>query len=264
MKDLKNVSKEANNETDNTLLTEFETDDYNEPEVTHCYAVKTDTESEDETEETNKREKMSLDSEKSNATVSICSISETEMTRTESRDEPNQTDKSDHVTTWQQFLKSCSTFVEEFLDFFKCARTYQLTHVNINGGVISRSQSEKRIIYLLAFLGLFMTVYICIMIAILISLIQSPEKYTLRNFEQDLDGLPVLQKLVVIYDDGNAFFMVMNKTFELEIVDTHNFNYDKCGFYAYDQIDHIQTLVGRPGQNNFMHDSKLNGKNISG
>ena len=227
-----------------------------ESEVTNCSAAKTDIESKDEPEEIN------IESEKSDATVSNDGISETEITDNDSQDESEETDKTE--TTWQQFAVGCTTFVDEFLDFFKCARTYNLNHVNNNAGVISRAESENRVVKILSFFAVFMTVYICIMIAILISLMKSPEKYPLQIFDNDSDNLPALQKLVVIFDDGNAFFMVMNKSFELEIVDTHNFNYDKCGFHAYDQIDHIQTLVGRPGQNNFMHDSRFNSRNISG
>ena len=115
-----------------------------ESEVTHCNATKTDTESKDEPEETN------FESEKSDATVSYDGISETEMTD-DFQDEPEETDKTG--TTWQQFAKSCSTFVDEFLDFFKCARTYNLGHVNNNAGVISRAESENRVTLLLSFLS---------------------------------------------------------------------------------------------------------------
>lgn len=117
--------------TDNIELTHTETD------KTDLKVGKTDDVSRDEIKMTecdeNKSELTCAEFDKSFANVSFDSISETETTENESK----ETDKTE--TTWQQIAKSCSIFVDEYLDFFKCARTYNLHHVDNNAGVISRA-----------------------------------------------------------------------------------------------------------------------------
>ena len=101
-----------------------------------------------------------------------------------------------------------------------------------------------------------------LLITILISLMDN-DALNLSNQPLQND-LPVLQKLVVIFGDGTALFLAMNTMLELKILKTHRFNFDKCGFFAYDAIDHIQTLVGSPGTLNYIHDSNFNSKKIIG
>ena len=83
-------------------------------------------------------------------------------------------------------------------------------------------------------------------------------------YDTELDIWPVVQKLVVIFGDGTAFFLVMYKNLELAIVQDQKFNFDERGFFAYDQINHVQTLVGDPFDLNYMHYSKFHYKKIPG
>ena len=75
--------------------------------------------------------------------------------------------------------------------------------------------------------------------------------------DQESDSLPVVQKLVVVFGDGTTLMLAMNKSFELNIVQHHKFNYDEKGFFAFDQI-------GSQGKLNFMHDYRFNSKKVPG
>ena len=49
--------------------------------------------------------------------------------------------------------------------------------------------------------------------------------------DHELESLPVVQKLVVVFGDGTTLMFGMNKSFELDIVQYHKFNYDKKGYW---------------------------------
>ena len=109
----------------------------------------------------------------------------------------------------------------------------------------------------------------CLFIIIGISILSlSFMKFSLKTQmimpDHELKGLPVVQKLVVVFGDGTTLMLAMKKSFEFNIIQYHKFNYDKNGFFAFDQIDHIQTLVGSAGKLNYMHDYRFNSKKIPG
>ena len=160
---------------------------------------------------------------------------------------------------WYQSLKK---FMKLVNIFFQIRATYKLSHVNDNTDVISRSESERRVFLLIWFLGFCLNLGMTVLISILITLIDN-DTQQLGNYPLQND-VPVLQKLVVIFGDGTTSFLAMNTNLELQIVKTHRFNFDKCGFFAYDNVDHIQTLVGTPGKLNYIHDSNFNSKKIIG
>ena len=112
------------------------------------------------------------------------------------------------------------------------------------------------------FLGFCLNFGITILICVMISIEGSHTTYQLTNFLQN--NVPVLQKLVVIFGDGTALFIAMNKRLQFHILKKHKFNFDQCGFFAFDAVDHIQTLVGSPGKLNYIHDSDFNSKKIIG
>ena len=146
--------------------------------------------------------------------------------------------------------------------FFQIRATYKLSHVNDNTDVISRSESERRVFLLIWFLGFCLNLGMTVLISILITLIDN-DTLNLSNYPLQ-DDMPVLQKLAVIFGDGATLFLAMNTNQELQIVKMHRFNFDKCGFFAYGNVDHIQTLVGSPGNLNYIHDSNFNSKKIIG
>ena len=84
------------------------------------------------------------------------------------------------------------------------------------------------------------------------------------TYDTELEALPVVPKLVVIFGDGTAFFLVLDNSLELAIIQDKKFIFDERGFFAYDQINHIQTLVGNPYALNYMHYSKFHYKKIHG
>ena len=179
-------------------------------------------------------------------------------------DTDNNTDyKSDHHDgkVWYQSLIRILKLLNTF---FQLPRTYQLSHVNDDTDIISRSDSDRRVFLLIWFLGFCLNLGMTILISILISLINNDALNLSNNLLQNKSDMPVLQKLAVIFGDGTTLFLAMNKMLELKIVKTHKFNFDKCGFFAYDEVDHIQTLVGSPGRWNYIHDSNFNSKNIIG
>ena len=156
-------------------------------------------------------------------------------------------------------------FFTAFNECFTFPRTYIFTHVNINTDLISRVDSEKRVFWLMSFLAFLLSFTIAILVSIIFSLfMKSSVKPQMTMPDHELEGLPVVQKLVVVLGDGTTLMLAMNKSLELNIVEYHKFNYDKNGFFAYDQIDHIQTLVGSPGKLNLMHDYRFNSKKIPG
>ena len=161
----------------------------------------------------------------------------------------------------QQFFHGLFRFLTVFNECCSIRRTYILNHVNINTDLISKEDSEKRVIWLLTIFAFFQ----CLTFSILIitsSLSLKIHEMSMSNTE--LEVWPVVQKLVVIFGDGTTFFLVMNKSMELAIVQDQKFNFDARGFFAYDQINHIQTLVGNPYALNYMHYSKSHYKKISG
>ena len=161
---------------------------------------------------------------------------------------------------WCHSLKK---FIKLLNIFFQIRSTYKLSHVNDNTDLISRSESERRVFLLIWFLGFCLNLGMTILISILITLINNDTTKNLSNYPLQND-MPVLQKLAVIFGDGATLFLAMNTNQELQIVKTHRFNFDKCGFFAYDNVDHIQTLVGTPGKLNYIHDSNFNSKKIIG
>ena len=68
-------------------------------------------------------------------------------------------------------------------------------------------------------------------------------KITKNNF-------PANEKLLVIYSDGSAVDFIMKKTLELKVNRLHKFQYDKCGFHAFHENGHLQTLVGMEHKRN--------------
>ena len=172
------------------------------------------------------------------------------------------------MTTDNQQVRKCfqvlKTILQKLDNFFKIPRTYTLSHINDDTDTISRAESERRLCLLMGCLGLCLDFGLAILIVILISLEQNQLVPIRSEMEKLSSNVPVVQKLAVIFGDGTTLFLVMNRSLELETVKTHKFTYDKCGFFAYDEINHIQTLVGSPGKLNYIHDSDFNSKKITG
>ena len=172
----------------------------------------------------------------------------------------NKTNEND-----KQYLQGLHRFFTVFNDCFTFPRTYIFTHVNINTDLISRDDSEKRVFWLMSFVAFLLSFTIAILVSTIFSLLmKSSVKPQLTMPDQELEILPVVQKLVVVFGDGTTLMFGMNKSFELDIVQYHKFNYDKKGFFAFDQIDHIQTLVGSQGKLNLIHDYWFNSKKVPG
>ena len=150
--------------------------------------------------------------------------------------------------------------------FFNCldklftVPKYKLRHVIDDTDVISRAESEKRIFWIIFIFGLLLNLGTCFIISIFISL--NKEIQLMTYDEERL--MPVLKKLVLILSDGTAFFLYMTKSIKLKITQIHKFDYDRCGFFAYYQNGHIQTLVGNPYKLNYIHDSNFDSKAIQG
>ena len=148
--------------------------------------------------------------------------------------------------------------------FFKIPRIYTLSHINDDTDTISRADSERRLCLLFWCLGLFLNFGLAILIGILFYLHQNQIVPITSDVEEMSSNIPVVQKLAVIFGDGTTLFFALNKSLELIILKTHKFNYDNCGFFAYDGPNHIQTLVGSSGKLNYIHDSNFNSKKIQG
>ena len=103
---------------------------------------------------------------------------------------------------------------------------------------------------------------LAIFIGIFFSLQQNQILPNRSEIEEISSDVPVVQKLAVIFGDGTTLFLAMNKTLNLNVLRTHRFHYDNCGFFAYDHPNHIQTLVGSSGKLNYIHDSNFNSKKI--
>ena len=150
--------------------------------------------------------------------------------------------------------------------FFNCldklftVPKYKLRHVIDDTDVISRAESEKRIFWIIFILGLLLNLGTCFLISIFISL---NKEIQLKTYDEER-LMPVLQKLVLILSDGTALFLYMTKSLELKIAQIHNFDYDRCGFFAYYQHGHIQTLVGNTYELNYIYDSNFDSKAIRG
>ena len=174
-------------------------------------------------------------------------------------------DKSNTFYKFNGFKQIFFKFITFFNKCFTCPRTYIFTHVNINADLISKEDSGKRVIWLLTIFAFLLDLTFSILI-ITLSLYSSNDssKYEILTSNTELEVLPVVQKLVVIFGDGTSLFLVMNKSLELAIIQDQKFNFDKSGFFAYDQINHIQTLVGNPYALNYMHYSKFHYKEIAG
>ena len=56
----------------------------------------------------------------------------------------------------------------------------------------------------------------------------------------------------------------MNNQFVLEMIRSHKFLYNKCGFHAFHENGLIQTLVGSAGKSNFYYDYDFKFKQIPG
>ena len=175
---------------------------------------------------------------------------------------PPKSNKSDR-SKQKQFLVGLHRFLTVFNECCTLRRAYTLTHVNINTDLISKEDSEKRVIWLLTIFAFLQSFTFSILVL--------RSSLPLKNYEintpksnTELEILPVVQKLVVIFGDGTSLFLVMNKSLELAIIQDQKFNFDKSGFFAYDQINHIQTLVGNPYALNYMHYSKFHYKEIAG
>ena len=174
----------------------------------------------------------------------------------------NKTDNSD-ISRQKQLLRGLHRFFTVFNECFTFPRTYILAHVNINTDLISRDDSEKRVFWLLSFIAFLLSIIIGISILSL-SFMKFSLKTQMIMPDHELKGLPVVQKLVVVFGDGTTLMLAMNKSFEFNIIQYHKFNYDKNGFFAFDQIDHIQTLVGSQGKLNLIHDYWFNSKKVPG
>ena len=178
-------------------------------------------------------------------------------------------DKTENVLTTDNLQESkCFKAFKKILvildSFFKIPRTYTLSHINDDTDTISRADSERRLCWLMWCFGLCLDFGLAILIVILISFEQNKVLSTVTENENMSPDVSVVQKLVVMFGDGMTLFFAMNKSLELEVVKTHKFTFDKCGFFAYDEINHIQTLVGSPGNLNLIHDPNFNSKRIRG
>ena len=171
-----------------------------------------------------------------------------------------ETDKSDQKKCLQAFNKLLTLLN----DLCRVPRTYKLTHINDDTDVIPKSQSEKRVIWLICVVGVCLHVGLAVVISIMISITENPGFSMKDPTEKLASDVAVLQKLVVIFGDGTTLFLAMNMNLELDVLKTHNFNYDNCGFFAYDEPNHIQTLVGSSEKLNYIHDSNFNSKKIQG
>lgn len=171
-----------------------------------------------------------------------------------------ETDKSDQ----KQCLQAFNKLLTLLNDFSRVPRTYKLTHINDNTDVIPKSQSEKRVIWLICVLGFCLHLGLAIVISILISITENPVFSMKTQTEKLVSEVAVLHKLVVIFGDGTTLFLAMNMNLELKVLKTHKFNYDHCGFFAYDEPNHIQTLVGSSENLNYIHDSDFNSIKIQG
>ena len=149
-------------------------------------------------------------------------------------------------------------------DFSRVPRTYKLSHINDNTDVIPKAESEKRVIWLICVLGFCLHLGLAIVISVLISLEQNQVLQEGIEMAKLVSDVLVVQKLAVIFGDGTTLFLAVNKSLELKVLKTHKFNYDNCGFFAYDEINHIQTLVGSSENLNYIHDSDFNSKKIQG
>ena len=174
--------------------------------------------------------------------------------------------KSNKIDKFNGYKLIFFKFITFFNKCFTCPRTYIFTHVNINADLISKEDSEKRVIWLLTIFAFLLDLTFSILI-ITLSLYSSNDssKYEILTSNTELEVWPVVQKLVVIFGDGTSIFLVMYKSLELAIIQDLKFNFNKTlGFFAYDQINHIQTLVGDPNDLNYMHYSKFYYKKIPG
>ena len=171
-----------------------------------------------------------------------------------------ETDKSDQKKCLQAFNKLLTLLN----DLCRVPRTYKLTHINDDTDVIPKSQSEKRVIWLICVLGVCLHLGLAVMISILILITESPVFSMKTPTEKLVPDVAVLQKLVVIFGDGTTLFLAMNMNLEVEVLKTHKFNYDHCGFFAYDEPNHIQTLVGSSENLNYIHDSDFKSEKIQG
>ena len=172
-------------------------------------------------------------------------------------------DSDKNGSYWKQFLHGWYTFYTLFNECFTLPRT-KMFHVNINTDLISKEGSEKRVIWLLTSFALFQILTFSILVITLLRSLKNNLEDKTIMYDTELDIWPVVQKLVVIFGDGTAFFLVMYKNLELAIVQDQKFNFDERGFFAYDQINHFQTLVGNPFDLNYMHYSKFHYKKIPG
>ena len=160
-------------------------------------------------------------------------------------------------------LKMVYYYFETFFNCFDKICTvprYKLKHVNDDNDVISKAESEKRIFWIIFIFALFLNLGICFMISIFISL---NKEINVTEYDEEI-LMPVLQKLVLILSDGTTLFLYMTKSLELKIAKIHKFNYDPCGFFAYYQNGHIQTLVGNTYELNYIYDSNFDSKAIQG
>lgn len=155
------------------------------------------------------------------------------------------------------------TFLDEL---FKVPRTYNLSHVNDDTDIISREESEKRIVWIIFIFGIFLNFGVSLVVFILFLLNVEAPKHEIMKHEANTSEstLPVLQQLGLILGDGTALFMYMDKSLAMKIIKTHKFNYDPFGFFIFHENDHFQTLVGTPGQLNYIHDLKFNSKKLFG
>ena len=176
--------------------------------------------------------------------------------------------KTDRLEAEKSGQKRCLQAFNKLLillnDFSRVPRTYKLSHINDNTDVIPKAESEKRVIWLICVLGVCLHLGLAVMISILILITESPVFSMKTPTEKLVPDVAVLQKLVVIFGDGTTLFLAMNMNLEVEVLKTHKFNYDHCGFFAYDEPNHIQTLVGSSENLNYIHDSGYNSKKIQG
>ena len=189
------------------------------------------------------------------------------MTATETETE-TKTENVLTMTSDNQPERKCFQVFKKILvlldTFFKIPRTYNLSHINDDTDTISRADSERRLCLLFWWLGLFLNFGLAILIGIFFSLQKNQILPNRSEIEEISSDIPVVQKLAVIFGDGTTLFLAMNKSLDLNVLKTHKFNYDNCGFFAYDDHNHIQTLVGSSGKLNYIHDSNFNSKKIQG
>ena len=128
-------------------------------------------------------------------------------------------------------LQMLFTFLDEL---FKVPRTYNLSHVNDDTDVISRADSEKRIVWINFIIGFFLNFGVSLVVFILF-LLNAPKHEIMKHEANTSEStLPVLQQFGLVLGDGIALFMLMDKSLDLKIIKTLKLL--KCVYMLYHKL----------------------------